>query len=97
MTTHVEHVNPAGGNRGDGLWNPRYLAYCVAQKATNPAEMMARDEIAYPGGKMAGFIIWIGQQWSAWCAETKYPEREPRGPVQHNHFDAWLAERVIRL
>lgn len=41
--------------------NPRYLAYCASHGLT-PAEMLARDEVEYPGGKMAGFIAWVGKQ-----------------------------------
>ncbi|WP_156612446.1 hypothetical protein [Paramagnetospirillum marisnigri] len=38
-------------------YQPRYLAYC-AEHGMTPEEMMAHDLIRFPGGKMAGFLIW---------------------------------------
>ena len=42
--------------------NTRYLAYCKAHGNT-PDAQMAADEVAYPGGKMCGFLLWIGRKW----------------------------------
>jgi hypothetical protein len=39
---------------------PRYAAYCAANGRT-PAEQLAHDEAEYPGGKMAGFLVWSSQ------------------------------------
>jgi len=68
--------------------NPRYVEYCRAHGLT-PDAMLARDEEAYPGGCMTGFILWIGARWREWEALTK------RGTVHsiedHAAFDAWLA------
>ena len=45
-------------------YQPRYLAYCAAHGMT-PDEMMAHDRIRFPGGKMAGFLIWSRRAASA--------------------------------
>jgi len=39
---------------------PRYAAYCIENGRT-PAEQLAHDEVEYPGGKMAGFLVWSMQ------------------------------------
>lgn len=44
----------------DGLstWNPRFVAY--AQEAgRTPDQQLVHDRRAFPGGCMAGFILWI--------------------------------------
>lgn len=38
-------------------WNPRYIAYAEAH-GRSPEEQLAADRVAYPGGCMAGFILW---------------------------------------
>lgn len=73
-------------------WNgyqSRYVAYCKAHGAGSPEEMLARDEVEYPGGKMGEYIRWIGAKWRDWRDLTQYP-----GPLMKEHheaFDAWLA------
>lgn len=74
---------------GELDYQPRYIAYATAHGAS-PDEMTARDQAAYPGGCMAGFIIWIGQQWSAWHAATGWNPRHAKSQAQHDAFDAWL-------
>ncbi len=76
-------------------WNPRYLAYCVAQGACSVEEMRVRDLAAYPGGKNTGFICWIEEQWTAWRAEFGVSSRASLSKDDHREFDAWLADRVI--
>lgn len=43
-------------------WNPRYIAYAKAHHCDCPIEQMRRDEAAWPGGRMAGFMLWIAEQ-----------------------------------
>lgn len=38
--------------------NPLYRKYC-SENGMTPAEMLAHDKSKYPGGFMAGFIIWV--------------------------------------
>ena len=40
---------------------PRYAAYCIENGRT-PVEQLAHDEKEYPGGKMAGFLIWSSRK-----------------------------------
>ena len=74
------------------VWGPRYLAYAKAHGTLDPDAMLARDRERYPGGSMAGFLVWIAQRWAEWCAETK--RRRPLTEEDHAAFDAWLSERV---
>lgn len=77
--------------------NPRYLAYCVASGATSVAEMQRRDGEAYPGGKMTGFMFWIGRQWEEYDRVFNIPAKSfgRHGEDHQRLFDAWLAEKVI--
>lgn len=74
--------------------NPRYLAYCLSQGEHDPDAMLKRDEEAYPGGKMAGFMLFISESWMGWRALTGY--RGFLGQDQYDAFDAWLQDRVWR-
>lgn len=74
-----------------GQWGgvtPRFAVYCVAHGAQNAAEMIAVDGARFPGGKMAGFMLWIGQQWREWQRETGH--RGAKSRADHAAFDAWL-------
>jgi hypothetical protein len=57
--------------------------------------MMALDKERWPGGKMAGYILWIGERWAEWKAA--HPElAPPRGSdwvltrEDQAMFDTWL-------
>jgi len=67
--------------------NPRYLAYCRAH-GEDPAAMLAKDDERFPGGVMAGFILWVGEQWRAWSAESG--RTRPFSAADHAAFDGWL-------
>jgi hypothetical protein len=82
--------------RDDRGWNPRYLAYCIAHRAISPEEMMSRDDIAWPGGLMTGFMCWINEQWAAWERSVDFPRDGVKCDAVHREFDCWLADRVIR-
>lgn len=49
-------------------WNPRYVLYAQAH-GRSPEDMLAHDELAWPGGRMAGYVLWIGAQWNRWHCE----------------------------
>ena len=72
-------------------WNLRYLAYAKAHHVDDPVEMMRRDSAAWPGGKMAGFQIWMSQQWQAWRKLRGVGRDDFIDIKQHADFDAWLS------
>lgn len=45
-------------------YNPRYLRY-AANHGRGPIEQSAHDEVAWPGGRAVGFMLWIGAAWQA--------------------------------
>jgi hypothetical protein len=47
------------------------------------------------GGKMAGYIIWIGERWREWKKETKFSSSFLL-VSDHERFDAWLAKRFLK-
>lgn len=73
-------------------WNTRFLAYARSQGTPDPEAMLALDRIRYPGGVMAGYILWNSARWDEFCAE--------RGIDSHYRslhgaeYDAWLAKKV---
>jgi hypothetical protein len=72
---------------------PRFLAYCAEQGRT-AEEQLAHDEIAFPGGRMAGFLVWTSERWREFRARTKTGEYVAVSEDEHVAFDAWLAERA---
>lgn len=73
--------------------NPRFVAYASANGRT-PEAQLAHDAEAFPGGKMCGFIIWIGRQWRAWALATKHPRAKDSCAIlteaDHAAFTAWV-------
>jgi hypothetical protein len=68
------------------------------------------DEDHYPGGRMAGFSLWIQQQWRDFMDYMDIPQKDPHPKLFPRHvllrlmvpnvdelFDKWLAERVDGL
>ena len=83
---------PAGpssrGTAGNEVrYNPRYLAYCKAHGKI-PNAMMMHDEQCFPGGCMAGYILWIGGKWAEWKKVTG--NNGPLGNEHYTQFDEWL-------
>lgn len=70
--------------------NPRYLAYCRAQGCAAPEAMLALDEERYPGGRMAGFMLWIGERWRAWKQAVGLGRDAILGEAEHAAFDRWI-------
>lgn len=50
-------------------WNPYWLAYMRTQGFSSPKKFMKCEEQAHPGGRMAGFILWIADRKRAFAAE----------------------------
>ena len=72
-------------------WTARFLAYCRAHGTPDPRAMLSRDAARYPGGRMAGFMLWIGARWcDFYRAEPKTHGRRDLDRDQAA-FDAWLA------
>lgn len=74
-------------------YQSRYVAYAAAH-GMSPEEMLAADAARYPGGKMAGFLIWMKQQWSAWAKAHGRDSRAPKTAADHASFDSFLAREV---
>jgi len=79
--------------------NPRYVAYCLAHGASSPDEMRERDRLAWPGGRMCGFILWMNAQWIDWgnvapSRGFKGVRSDFRSEEHLQDFDRFLWERV---
>lgn len=66
--------------------NPRYLAYCKAHDKT-PAEMLAHDRKAYPGGCMCGFMLWLGKKLSVFRSTKGLGPYDSLSPAHMKEFD----------
>jgi len=73
--------------------NPRYLAYCRAHGESDPVAMLARDKEAWPGGRMCGYVLWMGDKWRAWRTANKRKADDVLTREDHQSFDAWLEEQ----
>ncbi len=70
-------------------YNPRYLAYCRSRGESDPEEQLAKDEVAYPGGCMVGFLCWSAWQLAAY--RKLKPEAFLDGRlVDQQGYDRWL-------
>jgi len=79
-------------------WNTRYLEYARAHERT-PERMLEWDRERFPGGKMAGFILWMSGRWQDWAKSVgrKYDGggmREPLTQADQDAFDTWLKTHV---
>ena len=68
-------------------WNPRYLAYCKAHGNT-PEEQMSADADAFPGGKMCGFILWMGERHNEAMTRLSIPRNKVW--TAQECFNLWL-------
>ncbi len=75
-------------------WNPRYVLYAKANKQT-PEEMLISDDNTWPGGKMCGFILWIGEKWNKFDKLFWNEYGGLRLSGTGCHFDKWLEENYI--
>lgn len=71
-----------------GAYQHRYLAYAAAH-GRDPEAMLEHDIEEWPGGHMAGFILWISQQWQDWSQEQEN-KRSALTEQDHQDFDARL-------
>lgn len=73
--------------------NPRYVAYARAHGRTFE-EQLAADAERWPGGKMCGFIVWMGHRWLAWRRLRNRPVNDILSREDHADFNAWLEAEV---
>lgn len=71
-------------------WNPRYVCYALEVHGAPPAAALNLDRALWPGGCMAGFIIWIQTR----CGEFDSGRAKALTEEDHAAFDAWLKARV---
>jgi len=79
-------------------WNPRFARYARANGCKSIAELdrfLKDQETRWPGGKTAGFSIWILQRWEQFGMEVV--GRRDRGAIHlmlgadsQRMFDIWL-------
>lgn len=78
--------------------NPRFWLYAKSRGRTVPGQILV-DKRRWPGGCMTGFILWMGEQWRAFCAlgKVRNPDdaRLKYGADKADRmFDQWLCRRV---
>jgi len=78
-----------------GEWNPRYTAYAQTHGLGEEA-MLEQDRARWPGGKMCGFILWIGWAWQEYEPDAGRRRWAAACPERSAAFDAWLAERAAQ-
>jgi hypothetical protein len=77
-------------------WNPRYVQYALAHRKT-PEQMIEADKERWPGGHMAGFMIWISQR------KSEFYEAHPEAFLDryrisdHKAWDDWIRQRAVEL
>lgn len=74
-------------------YQSRYVAYATAHDV-QPVEMIARDRVEWPGGAMAGYILWIQEQLSTWRTDNDRTPRSSLSSADDIAFDAWLDAQV---
>lgn len=76
-------------------YQSRYVAYASAH-GNIPPEQLKHDSVNWPGGKMAGYLIWITQMWRTWADEAGEVAQygDAWSPSQHTAFDAWLTQKT---
>lgn len=80
-------------------WQPRYLAYCKS-RGLSPQRVLDLDRMRWPGGCMAGYLLWIAERWAAWERERGGPvwgrksSEERKDDLQHSDFDRWLTGKL---
>lgn len=72
-------------------WNPRFVQYARVQ-GRSPEDQLAYDVERWPGGKMAGFTLWINARWVDWREKNGLKRDDPIGEKEHADFDLGLAQ-----
>lgn len=69
--------------------NPRYIAYATAH-GRDVWSMDTWDRGRFPGGYMAGFVIWLTARWEDYRALRRIRRSDPIGDEMQVDFDRWL-------
>lgn len=72
-------------------WNPRYVLYAKAAGYPGPDLAIILDTERWPGGRMAGFTMWIQAAWTGWRIAMGYSRDTPLTQEDHQEFDIWLS------
>lgn len=84
MTYTVETpAGPADHVVMDEKFTARYTAYATAHGNT-PEQQLTADRVRWPGGHMAGFIVWIDEKWREFGRPQTITDEVSVA------FDAWL-------
>lgn len=70
-------------------YTPHYVAYAHAHGRT-PAAMLAHDRDAWPGGRMAGFMVWMSERRREWLALRRWERDAILDEEDERAYDAWL-------
>lgn len=79
--------------------NPRYWLYARSLGHTLEEQKVA-DEVAWPGGSMTGWVLWMSEKWRGFCKVHEVRNSAEAGlklgDRVHGLFDNWLADDVGR-
>lgn len=80
-------------DRAAAEWTARFRAYAAAHGRT-PEAQLAHDVQIWRGGRMTGFILWLGQRLAEWRRLRGLPRGVCMRAEDHQAFDAWLMSPV---
>lgn len=70
-------------------WQPYYIAYAASRNMTC-SEVMAADEVRWPGGCMVGYICWNRDRWYDFAKETGKSIGYLKTKEVVDEFERWL-------
>lgn len=80
----------------EDAWNPYFLAYCESEGRT-PTAQLALDRVRFPGGLMAGFMLWIQARWAEFRKAHGINPRADLAEADHEAFGKWLKARAAEI
>jgi len=75
-------------------WNPRFVAYARSH-GNSPEAQLELDAEQWPGGKMAGFVLWISERWREWRSDNRRGRDDFLSNEDHASFDAFISEFAV--
>ena len=74
-------------------YQPFYVVYAKSH-GREPDDMWDHDKERWPGGKMCGYILWMGERMRAWYNLTHHPRVKDSNatlwPEERTQFHEWL-------